>query len=155
MGAIIAELYYRNLKKPPSEYIYNNWEVLMCLGFVQTLSIITACLPYLKPFFSSLQANMIQNSEFHDSDYTPSQTEKNGKSKPVSLRSRLTKSFHSPLATISTNKSTATDQFEMSTVGLAVNTPQARRDNSDLESQHSRVRILNSSTPGHAEHSVM
>ena len=46
-----------------ANYTYDAWPDALCVQLVQSLSIITACLPYLKPFFASLQTGMIRNDD--------------------------------------------------------------------------------------------
>ena len=59
-GAVMAELVFRNKGANSSDRTFAPWTVVICSQFVQTLSIITACVPYLKPFFSSLETGMIR-----------------------------------------------------------------------------------------------
>lgn len=45
------------------DYTYASWPVVVCSEFVQVLSIVTACIPYLKPFFASLESGMIRTDD--------------------------------------------------------------------------------------------
>ena len=56
----MAELVFRNKGANSSDRTFAPWTLVICSQFVQTLSIITACVPYLKPFFSSLETGMIR-----------------------------------------------------------------------------------------------
>ena len=60
IGAIICELVFRNRIAGSEDLTFAAWPVVVCSQFVQALSIITACIPYLKPFFSSLETGMIR-----------------------------------------------------------------------------------------------
>ncbi len=40
---------------------FDAWQAEICAVIVQSLSIITACIPYLKPFFESLESGMLDN----------------------------------------------------------------------------------------------
>ena len=63
IGAIICELVFRNRIAGSEELTFAAWPVVICSRFVQALSIITACIPYLKPFFSSLETGMIRTDD--------------------------------------------------------------------------------------------
>lgn len=60
IGAVTAELVVRNMGADSADRTFTSWRVVICSQFVQALSIITACVPYLKPFFSSLETGMIR-----------------------------------------------------------------------------------------------
>ena len=60
IGAIICELVFRNRIAGSEDHTFAAWPVVICSQFVQALSIITACIPYLKPFFASLETGMIR-----------------------------------------------------------------------------------------------
>ena len=47
----------------PDDYTYAIWPVVICSQFVQAFSVITACIPYMKPFFSSLESGMIRSDD--------------------------------------------------------------------------------------------
>ncbi|KAL8826830.1 MAG: hypothetical protein Q9170_007254 [Blastenia crenularia] len=59
---------------------FHLWPEVVCAQIVQSLSIITACVPYLKPFFDSLESGMIRNDDLrrrglaYDAFYTPSRS---------------------------------------------------------------------------------
>ncbi|KAL9611263.1 MAG: hypothetical protein Q9167_004089 [Letrouitia subvulpina] len=42
---------------------FNHWPLVVATQAVQALSIITACVPYLKPFFESLESGMIRSDD--------------------------------------------------------------------------------------------
>jgi hypothetical protein len=60
IGAIIAELYFRHRASQSTDLTFSLWPVVVCALFVQCLSIIFSCVPYLRPFFSSLESGMIR-----------------------------------------------------------------------------------------------
>ena len=59
-GPIIAELYYRSATPKGTDRLYYAWRVVVCALLTQCLSIVTACIPYLKPFFISLESGMVR-----------------------------------------------------------------------------------------------
>ena len=61
--AIICELVFRNRIAGSEDHTFAAWPVVMCSQLVQALSIITACIPYLKPFFASLETGMIRTDD--------------------------------------------------------------------------------------------
>lgn len=63
IGAVTCELVYRNRAAGSQDRTFTQWPVVICSQFVQALSIITACIPYLKPFFVSLETGMIRTDD--------------------------------------------------------------------------------------------
>ena len=61
--AIICELLYINRAARSADRTFARWPVAVCSQFVQALSIMTACVPYLKPFFASLESGMIRTDD--------------------------------------------------------------------------------------------
>ncbi|KAI4231320.1 MAG: hypothetical protein L6R40_007765 [Gallowayella cf. fulva] len=77
--AIIAQLAYFNSATTSTDVSYHLWPEIVCTQVVQSLSIMTACVPYLKPFFDSLESGMIRSDDLRwrrgpDSLYTPSRS---------------------------------------------------------------------------------
>ena len=60
IGAIISELIFRHRAHRSSDQTFSTWPVVVCLQLVQSLSIIFGCIPYLKPFFASLESGLIR-----------------------------------------------------------------------------------------------
>lgn len=58
--AIIAQLVYLNRNPGSDDYTFDSWPMVLSSQSVQSLSIITACIPYLKPFLASLETGMIR-----------------------------------------------------------------------------------------------
>ena len=63
IAAIMCELVFRNRIAGSEDRTFAAWPVVVCSQFVQALSIITACIPYLKPFFVSLESGMIRTDD--------------------------------------------------------------------------------------------
>lgn len=59
-GPIIAELYFRTTTPKSTDRFYHYWRVVVCALLTQCVSIVTACIPYLKPFFVSLESGMVR-----------------------------------------------------------------------------------------------
>ncbi|KAL9102713.1 MAG: hypothetical protein Q9163_002176 [Psora crenata] len=51
-----------------TDMTFDMWQVALCGEIVQALSIITACVPYLKPFVEALETGMIRAETGHRSD---------------------------------------------------------------------------------------
>lgn len=85
---VVAQLVYFNSATRSNDIPFNLWSEIICCQVVESLSIITACVPYLKPFFDSFETGMIRSDDlrhrglaYHDF-HTPT-------------RSRQTSSHHS------------------------------------------------------------
>ena len=74
---VITQLIYLNRTSGVSDATYMLWRVVICDVVVQNMSIITACIPYLKPFIQSLESGMIRTDDlrrrglFDTSGYDP------------------------------------------------------------------------------------
>lgn len=77
---------------------FTTWTVVICSQFIQALSIITACVPYLKPFFSSLETGMIRidDSRRLESRSRPSNQRSKARTKKSALRTKLRSSGNRP-----------------------------------------------------------
>ena len=52
---------YTHLEMPSSDDLtFDLWQVVLWTEIVQALSLVTACLPYLKPFLEALETGMIR-----------------------------------------------------------------------------------------------
>ncbi|KAL8935476.1 MAG: hypothetical protein Q9216_005404 [Gyalolechia sp. 2 TL-2023] len=77
---VVTQLVYFNNATRSDDIPLNLWSEIICCQVVESLSIITACMPYLKPFFDSLETGMIRNDDlrrrglaYHDF-YTPTRS---------------------------------------------------------------------------------
>lgn len=61
--ATVAQLFYLNHTYNSRNPTLDFWSTAVCTQVVQNLSIITACVPYLKPFFESLESGMIRSDD--------------------------------------------------------------------------------------------
>ncbi len=58
--ATIVQLAFLDSSLSSQDFTLHIWPYMICTGCVQALSIITACIPYLKPFLESLQAGAMR-----------------------------------------------------------------------------------------------
>jgi hypothetical protein len=54
--AVGFQIFYANKPKPVQDPTFDLWPMWICTQLVQALAIITACVPYLKPFMDSLES---------------------------------------------------------------------------------------------------
>ena len=59
-GAIIPELIFLRRAGQSADRTFASWPVVVCALFVKCLSIVFACVPFLKPFFGALESGMIR-----------------------------------------------------------------------------------------------
>ena len=57
----MVQLFYLNRMADSSNLTLDFWSTAVCTQVVQSVSLITACIPYLKPFFESLESGMIRS----------------------------------------------------------------------------------------------
>lgn len=60
---MIFQLIYFDQSWRSDDPPFNRWPLVVATQAVQALSIITACVPYLKPFFESLESGMIRSDD--------------------------------------------------------------------------------------------
>ncbi|KAL8725749.1 MAG: hypothetical protein Q9166_007149 [cf. Caloplaca sp. 2 TL-2023] len=99
--AVIAQLAYFNSANSSDDVPYHLWTEIVCTQVVQSLSIITACVPYLKPFFDSLESGMIRSDDLRwcrgpDHVYTPSRS----RHSPAMPSSRIVRSPNEPVPAV-------------------------------------------------------
>lgn len=59
-AAIVPELIFRGRAGRSPDRTFAPWPAVVCALFVQCLSIVFACVPFLKPFFGALESGMIR-----------------------------------------------------------------------------------------------
>lgn len=74
--AVVAQLVYFNSATKSNDMTFNLWAEIVCTQVVQSLSIITTCVPHLKPFFDRIESGMLRNDDLrrrgsHRPDYHP------------------------------------------------------------------------------------
>ena len=60
LGVIVVQLVYQNRADGTNDRTFKMWPVVILAQTVQSLSIITACIPCLKPFLESLESGMLR-----------------------------------------------------------------------------------------------
>lgn len=63
IGATIAELYFRFQANKSQDQTFADWPIWVSALFVQGSSIIFACVPFMKPFFNSLQSGFVRTDD--------------------------------------------------------------------------------------------
>ncbi|KAI6081283.1 hypothetical protein F4821DRAFT_249690 [Hypoxylon rubiginosum] len=65
IGAFIAQIYEaQSLKSQLIDRTFDSWKFLLTMVFVQGLSIITVCIPYIRNFLLGIESGMIQTGHF-------------------------------------------------------------------------------------------
>lgn len=64
IGAIIAQLVLLTQQRGTRDVTLNTWSYYLSTQFVQSLSIITACIPYIKNVLLGLESGMFQTGHF-------------------------------------------------------------------------------------------
>lgn len=57
------QLAYLHRASGSEDFTYRVWPAVLCNQLVQNLGIITACVPYIKPFLESLESGMIRTDD--------------------------------------------------------------------------------------------
>jgi hypothetical protein len=73
-AAIIEIVYVRRLVYDEN-FLNNVWPTVMLMGIVQVASIMTACIPFLKPFLMSLESGFLRADHIPNKKDSQSQTQ--------------------------------------------------------------------------------
>lgn len=60
MVAVAFQLYYLNMVNNTDNATFDYWRMSICTQIVQSLAVVTACIPYLKPFMDSLESGLLR-----------------------------------------------------------------------------------------------
>jgi hypothetical protein len=60
IAASIVQVFYIRKLVFDEKYLNNVWQVVLSTEIVQTTSIMTACIPFLKPFLMSLESGFLR-----------------------------------------------------------------------------------------------
>lgn len=63
IASAIAQLVFLHRKAATTDLTYRLWPVVLCNQLVQNIGIVTSCVPYIKPFFESLESGMIRTDD--------------------------------------------------------------------------------------------
>jgi hypothetical protein len=58
--AVACQIYYSNKSLNSTDPTFAMWQAVVAMQIVQCLSIVTACVPYLKPFLDSLESGQMR-----------------------------------------------------------------------------------------------
>ncbi|KAL8897668.1 MAG: hypothetical protein Q9207_007098 [Kuettlingeria erythrocarpa] len=63
VAAVVAQLAFFNSAFRSEQAIFDLWSEIICTEVVETLSVMTACVPHLKRFFDSIESGMLRNDD--------------------------------------------------------------------------------------------
>jgi hypothetical protein len=84
-------MYYYNVALDSSDPTFTMWQAVVATQIVQCLSIVTACVPYLKPFLDSLESGQMRADDLRRRGKTGVSGYGGSGSTPHSGRSRTAK----------------------------------------------------------------
>lgn len=61
--AATARIIYLTRESKPGDLTLESWPATLCSLIVESLSVIAACIPYMKPFLDSLESGMMNNDQ--------------------------------------------------------------------------------------------
>ncbi|KAJ8067126.1 hypothetical protein OCU04_004501 [Sclerotinia nivalis] len=98
VAAVSCQLYYSN--EEIHDPTFDPWTTTICNQIVQCLSIVTACVPYLKPFLDSLESGMLRTDDLRRRGGTTVEgyRDVNAKSSEGSKRAKITKMISQKLS---------------------------------------------------------
>lgn len=123
-----------------------NWAIVLSAQVVQNLSIITACIPYLKPLLESLESGMIGNNDIRRLGDTPGDTMGSGSRGYDSTKMSNISSKPKPSESTSTSGGSATRPTTAN--GVMTSGGQDEAEDWDCESQRSSSRIIKTTRTG-------
>ena len=59
MAATVLQMVYAQCAYTPEDPTFDLWQQTLCIQFIENLSVIATCVPYLKPFYLSLGSGMM------------------------------------------------------------------------------------------------
>ena len=64
MVGLISQLYFSNHRSSSYDPAFTAWKTVLSMNITQNTSIITACIPCLKPLLESLETGMMRSNDF-------------------------------------------------------------------------------------------
>ena len=119
------------------DFTFSVWQQALCTQFVQNLSVITACIPYLKPFYLGLSSGLLWNAG-GSAPQTPENASKANRT-VASIRHKPQRSRSSVYA----GKHSATESNYITTIEGGNHIVLGKWDE---ESHHSQSRIIQTTT---------
>ncbi|KAL9023803.1 MAG: hypothetical protein Q9196_006963 [Gyalolechia fulgens] len=159
-AAIIVQLVYVNRTRDSADETFDTWPTLLCAETVQSLSIITACIPCMKPFLESLESGMLRSDDLrrrgmggsnsygshHLSDLSKSSgksmSKSSGKSMSKSSGKSNGKKDKSPYSPTPSNNNKYFKALPNVSTVVSVNGNEDRERGRDSDSQNSSSRII-------------
>ena len=144
IGAILAQLVLINHRESAQDPTFNFWPYYISTQFVQNLSVITACIPYVKNALVGIESGMLQTGHFHLSTFRKDAVQHEDPRSSMERTGKETKTG------LETNDSTVTPGFDGDTIhqnlSRVQNTATAEsvtpNEQWDRESQSSRAHII-------------
>lgn len=65
IGAVIAQLDLLNKLRDSKDITFDSWSYEISTQFVQNLSVITVCIPYVRNVLVELESGLLQRGAFH------------------------------------------------------------------------------------------
>ncbi|KAL8932201.1 MAG: hypothetical protein Q9211_006463 [Gyalolechia sp. 1 TL-2023] len=151
-AAIIVQLVYVNRTRDSADETFDTWPTLLCAETVQSLSIITACIPCMKPFLESLESGMLRSDDLrrrgmggsnsYGSHHLSDLSKSSGKSMSKSSGKSNGKKDKSPYSPTPSNNNKYFKALPNVSTVVSVNGTEDRERGRDSDSQNSSSRII-------------
>lgn len=157
----IIDITYLRQELSARDTTFDAWAAVLCADITQNISIITACVPYLKPFFTSLQSGMIRADDLkrrgQDSTYAAatSNSSKTTKNKSSGTFPTIKKSFRlNPMVRSRSEQASTASAAKLpfdgptmkSTAGVTVSREGRNHGDAEVGSQSSDSRMIRQTT---------
>ncbi|WEW55539.1 hypothetical protein PRK78_000970 [Emydomyces testavorans] len=68
VAAVVLQLYFFNQVRDTKNATFDYWRMSVCTQIIQSLAVVTACIPFLKPFLDSLESGLLRaDDQYHRS----------------------------------------------------------------------------------------
>ena len=131
---------------------FDSWAYCLCIQFVQDLSVITVCIPYIKNALAGLESGMLQTGDFRLQRPSKLSSSQKSRSLAQSGSSREQRTF---VSSQQDGKSAKRRSFELNPMGLSDPKPfgppntvviESSTGGGDQSSQSSQTRIIKKTT---------
>ena len=153
IGAVIAQLRLLHEIRGSRDITFDSWSYIISTQFVQNLSVVTVCIPYVRNVLVGLESGMLQTGAFHlhklsattteNTGCHPSATSKRHHKKATSEQSEDTENPQLSRAIKGVHRSDIGPFHANNTAVVEANTP---TDEWESESQSSRAKIIKQTT---------
>lgn len=162
MGAIIAQLTLLNQERDSDDVTLDRWPYYLSVQFVQSLSVIIACVPYIKNVLVGVESGMFQTGHFglatlqkspHRTQEQGSSAARSGKATPTGTSGvRTNQSQERGSRTMVTSAKRQTNPFSAENTATAE--PVTPVEDWDDNSQSSRTKIIKETREWHVNYEV-